>query len=942
MRRTIASLSFGLILLITPLFVSADAVSDLQAQIQALLTQLSALQNQNAGSSTGFTPTTPSSVTPESDDTPTVPTAVSCPRLSITMQRGSRDAATGGQVSALQIFLAQQFNLNDDDVVTGYFGASTERYVKAFQTQYGLPAYGIAGSLTRVKIMQVCGGGAVPTSPPQIPSTTTPVPVATNPITVTAPNGGERWEIGTMNSITWKPYDPNLGINGSNDVTAYLEGKGGAGGKIVPSGKASIHWEGQIVHTSNGVTGFAEPGEYYIRIVNNKTGASDRSDFPFTMLARSVDLKINGSDGPITVDISKPVVATWNAVGATSCQMHNAYPDTTRQTQVGNVPTSGSKEVYLHAFGPTLYCYRADGKAVYDSVQISTNATGNASNLKVVSPNGGEKFNISQPLLINWQATNLNSLSIALYRNDQWQEWIAKDLSAGFVGNTNQYSWTPSSPGLAEFGSVFKIYVTGQKSDGTGYIDDKSDAPFGFTTTATTQTNPVIISSFSAYPATVTPGQSTVFSWASNLSSTDINTYSGFCAIEGRPTSGSATFSVPLPKQASGSVSYTPRETANYFLVCTSGGKDGSPIAKREVSVTVAATSPNRNPIGYLDVVNHTSFAGWTCDPDDFSKIIDVHFYVDGSAGSGTFAGFGSAWQAREAAVGALCGGNSSHGFNVPVSTFSAPVRALLLDGRTHTIHAYAINHPIGTNPLLGTLTLAASAVTPAVVPSTVNLSGTPIDGGVTSPLAANATAVKLADFTLTAGASEDVRMKTWKFTIRNVGSSATVATQLTVTTADLGGKEYPVQQLTSGLYSTYQVTLGAGQDFAKNTPTQVKIYGNTGASTGGTIDLWTYPNEMTFMGVSSGQTITPTSSVTNRGDHLYWSGYLSVPSTSAAPAYSQASYGGEGGGDGGGGWSDGGGGASSKNPYANVASSISAYQQLVGILQQMISLLSR
>ena len=137
---------------------------DLQAQIQALLAQLSALQNQGSGA-TSFSPMTPPISGPVTDDTPTVPTAASCPRLSITMQRGSRDAATGGQVSALQLFLAQQYGLNDDDVVTGYFGATTEKYVKQFQTQHGLPSFGIAGSLTRTKIAQVCGAGVTPPMP---------------------------------------------------------------------------------------------------------------------------------------------------------------------------------------------------------------------------------------------------------------------------------------------------------------------------------------------------------------------------------------------------------------------------------------------------------------------------------------------------------------------------------------------------------------------------------------------------------------------------------------------------------------------------------------------------------------------------------------------------------------------------------------------------------
>lgn len=81
----------------------------------------------------------------------------SCPNLTRTMQRGARDIGTGGQVSELQIFLADHFGLNEEDVVTGYFGKITQQTVIKFQKEEGLPAFGIVGSLTRAKIARVCG-----------------------------------------------------------------------------------------------------------------------------------------------------------------------------------------------------------------------------------------------------------------------------------------------------------------------------------------------------------------------------------------------------------------------------------------------------------------------------------------------------------------------------------------------------------------------------------------------------------------------------------------------------------------------------------------------------------------------------------------------------------------------------------------------------------------
>src|SRR3989344_856916 len=164
-RFEIAALITLLLLLVSPLFVSAQTVDELQAQIQALLARIAALQGQTSGTSTPPQPPHPGN----SDDYPTPTPIQSCPNLSITMQRGSRDATKGGQVTELQVFLANRFDLDEEDVVSGYFGKLTQQYVTRFQNQYGLPAFGIAGSLTRAKIAEVCGGQVLPPPPPSCP-----------------------------------------------------------------------------------------------------------------------------------------------------------------------------------------------------------------------------------------------------------------------------------------------------------------------------------------------------------------------------------------------------------------------------------------------------------------------------------------------------------------------------------------------------------------------------------------------------------------------------------------------------------------------------------------------------------------------------------------------------------------------------------------------------
>jgi PKD repeat protein len=127
----------------------------------------------------------------QTDDTPTggTQTAV-CPTLSQTLVRGMRDSLTrpSGQVSELQTFITDYYNLNENLVVGGYFGRLTQQYVVQFQQENNLPSYGIVGTLTRAKIAQLCGGtiGTINTTLSATPNTGA-APLA---VTFTSNQGG--------------------------------------------------------------------------------------------------------------------------------------------------------------------------------------------------------------------------------------------------------------------------------------------------------------------------------------------------------------------------------------------------------------------------------------------------------------------------------------------------------------------------------------------------------------------------------------------------------------------------------------------------------------------------------------------------------------------------------------------------------------------------------
>ncbi len=369
-------------------------------------------------------------------------------------------------------------------------------------------------------------------------------------ITITSPNGGERWEIGQLNTITWAPYSYNQygepDINPARDVDVYLETiNGSRSAKVMDTGKASLHTYFNLFNYTN----FASPGTYYVRVVNRVTGATDRSDALFTLLPRSVDVRVNDSDGPISLSDNQPISVMVRTNNVTSCTISGAR--NTIGGNYSNLSMSMNVPANMYAFAPSgggstsiyVTCYKSDGSIRSDSVQV--NIASASASLRVVSPNGGESIVASDTtqVKIAWRMDGITTpISIALYKNDKWLFWIEKALYLDKSDGTYSYVWTPNAKGpalpnfSAEGNSGYKIYITGQKADGTGYVDDKSDASFGFVASPT-PTTPTL--TLSVNPSSVVLNGSTTLTWsATSVDSCDFS-HAGQYGPINRATSGS-------------------------------------------------------------------------------------------------------------------------------------------------------------------------------------------------------------------------------------------------------------------------------------------------------------------------------------------------------------------------------------------------------------------
>lgn len=134
---------FGVALLVSPILVSADQISDLQAQIQSLLAQIGMLQGQSGQVA-----------------------AETCISLSHNLRSDDTDAATNGEVSKLQEWLVRQpgtlagTSIYPEARITGYFGPATMRAVQRWQAKHNIVSsgdpdstgYGYVGRRTRAAI----------------------------------------------------------------------------------------------------------------------------------------------------------------------------------------------------------------------------------------------------------------------------------------------------------------------------------------------------------------------------------------------------------------------------------------------------------------------------------------------------------------------------------------------------------------------------------------------------------------------------------------------------------------------------------------------------------------------------------------------------------------------------------------------------------------------
>lgn len=399
-------------------------------------------------------------------------------------------------------------------------------------------------------------------------------------ITVTAPNGGESWQVGSNQTITWSR---NLA---DGAVTVALN-------RNYPTGA----WENITTNNTGNSQGWTVTGPVSstarIRVTLNSNGAlTDVSNANFSIVQPALTLTVPNGGQSYNVGATIPITFTrTNVTGNVTVQLMRNYPGGTWETLSSTVSTSS-----LNWTATTPGTTTARIRVYWNS----DNAVGDTSNanftivqpsLTLLAPNGGEAWNIGTSQTIRWSRQSASgNVRVMLNRDYPTGSW--EQLAASV--STDSVQWTVA--GAVTNAARVRIYVV---NDAT--LADTSAANF-------TINNPGLVLS------APNGGES----WLMNSPNTirwTRNNAPGNVTVQFMRNYPNGTWEQLANNVSIDSFSWTPTGAANnnvrarVFLTSQTTVGDTSNANFALVNPTITVTSPNGGeqwPIGSTQVVRFT------------------------------------------------------------------------------------------------------------------------------------------------------------------------------------------------------------------------------------------------------------------------------------------------------------------------------------------------
>ena len=250
-------------------------------------------------------------------------------------------------------------------------------------------------------------------------------------VTVTSPNGGEDWRLGSSKAITWE----SRGITGRVNILLF---RGGTRVGIVKSNlrisDGTYTWE--HVGTLQDGTEVATGSDYLIKVRSLATDRADASDNPFaispaaalgvrtataTPMAVRTSVRVRRPSGQVLY-LGRTVEITWEHTNARAGQMANvslvSYDEDCKVEESAHVKSIGETLVASGrmlwdinpAWSPTSRCViRLSPKILGDFSPSDSEQCCQLTkipSIRVLAPNSGEAFQRGSTVHIQWEAEN--------------------------------------------------------------------------------------------------------------------------------------------------------------------------------------------------------------------------------------------------------------------------------------------------------------------------------------------------------------------------------------------------------------------------------------------------------------------------------------------------------------------------------------------------------
>jgi hypothetical protein len=318
-------------------------------------------------------------------------------------------------------------------------GGSTFETLSASTPNDGFQSWTVTGPATTNALVRVSDVAAPATSDSSDSVFTISQPPPPASITVTVPNGGETWPIGTSQTITWT----SSGVSGN--VKIELSRDGGATFQTLLADTLN---DGSQNWTVTGPT--TAQARVKISSVSNPT-VNDQSDANFTISGSgSPSITVTVPNGPENWQIGTPQTIQWtsqNLIGNVKIELSRNGGDF--QTLFASTANDGSQSWTVTSpatFRAKLRVSSVNDPAIHDQSDLNFVISGNSGTITVMSPNGGEVWSIGTTRTITWTSAGVTG-NVRL--------WLSRDGGQNYtlIGqtvNTGSFQWTVTGPASSQ------------------------------------------------------------------------------------------------------------------------------------------------------------------------------------------------------------------------------------------------------------------------------------------------------------------------------------------------------------------------------------------------------------------------------------------------------------------------------------------------------------